>query len=218
MSLEFSPPILNILILQGSDFSLAFQLKSKTVTRCAVTSSITPATIKIEQIGVTMFTGDTLSVGCDDLVLASGLNPTDRVVNVTSIPSSIPNGSILVGSPVDLTGWTFAGKLKTLLNADLATFVVTGDINGIFRASILKSVTTNLTSNCVWQDYQGFDLQSLGQPLDAYKDILSTDALKRFKTLSAAAYKWDIESTDTNYKTLRRIEGLALVSGEVTTV
>ena len=213
-----APPILNILLLQGSDFSLAFQLKSKTVTRCAVTSSITPATIKIEQIGVTMFAGDRLTVGCDDLILASGLTPNDRVINVTSIPSSIPNGSVLIGSPIDITGWTFAGKLKTLLGADLATFIVTADINGIFRASILKSITTNLTSNCVWQDYQGFDLQSLGQPLDAYKDILSTDALKRFKTLSAAAYKWDIESTDTNSKTLRRVEGLALVSGEVTTV
>lgn len=213
-----APPILNVIILQGSDFSLDFQLRNKTVTRCPISSSLTPATVKIEQMGITMSAGEALSVGCDDLILSANLNPTDRVIQVTSIPSSIPNGSILIGKPIDITGWTFNGKLKTLAGAELATFVVTADVNGIFRASILKSITSGIVNNCVWQDYQGIDIQSLGQPVATYKDILSTEALKRFKKLSEAAYKWDIESTDTNSKTLRRVEGLALVSGEVTTV
>lgn len=213
-------PILNLLIPQGSDLDdLSFQLKHKTTTRCPVSPSTTTATIKIEQMGVMMLAGEKLSVGCDDLTLASNLNPTDRVVSVTSIPSSIPNGSLVVGKPIDITGWSFRGSLKTQSGTLLSSFtcVNSDPTNGIFKVTLSNSITQSIAANCIWRDYQGIDIKYLGQPLDSLKDILSTEALKRLKKLNEVAYKWDVESVDLESRVKRRAEGLVLVSGEVTT-
>jgi hypothetical protein len=212
-----SPPVLNILILQGSDFEdLTFQLRSQAFVRCPASVSTTPSSIKIEEMGVTMLAGEKLLVGCDELVLASDLLPADRVASVTSIPTAIATGQVLIGKPIDITGWSFAGKVKTTAGETLVTFscAIVSAVNGTFKPIISKVITAAIGQNCTWQDYQGIDIQDIGKPIDLEK--YAPDAVKRLKRISNTAYRWDVESTDTGGKTKRRVEGLAIVSGEVT--
>jgi hypothetical protein len=213
-------PLLNLVIPKGSDLSdLTFQLRHKCVTRCATKASLTPSTIKVEPMGVTMLAGSTISIGCDDLTLATDLAPSDRLIQVSSIPSAIPNQAIVIGPPINITGWTFNGAMKDKFGSLLANFVctVTEAINGRFRVFLSKDITRLIPANCTWQDYQGINIESLGQPIENYTDTLTKETLKRLKKLNDVAYLWEVESVDDAGITDRRVQGLALVSGEVTT-
>lgn len=211
-----TPYLLNLLICQGSDFNdLTFQLAHKCLVRCAVSSSEVPATIKIEPMGVSMSTGSIIISGCDDLVLAAPLAPNDRFISVTSIPSSLPLGSVLQGPNIDITGWQIRGSIKDKVNLLIANFigVVVNALEGKFKLTLTSTVTSAIRANCEWKDYQNIDISLLGQPLETLGDV----DIKQYKKLNDSAYKWDFETIDTAGIVTRRGEGLALVSGEVTT-
>lgn len=207
---------LNLLINQGSDFTKTFQLAHNCVTRCPVKPSLVPSQIKIEPMGVTLPTGSILMIGCDDLVLSSPLSPTDRVISVTYIPSSIASGSIIQGPPINITGWQIRSSLKDKVNLLIANFTgsIVNPILGTFKLTLPSSLTTTIAANCDWQDYQGLDINILGQPIST---ALDTDTIKRYKKLTLDSYKWDLETIDTSNLVTRRAQGLALLSGEVTT-
>jgi len=214
-----SPPILNILIPQGSDFELNFQLRHKAIARCPAVISQASTAIKIEQMGVTMMAGEKLLIGCEELTLASNLSPSDRVVQVTNLPFPIANGTILIGKPVDVSGWGFTGKVKTPAGVVVCEFqgAIVDTVDGRFKLSLSRGATIAVSANCTWLDYQGIDIFDLGQPLEILQETYSSEALKRIKKLSSNAYRWDAESIDSGLKTLRRAEGLSLISAEVTT-
>lgn len=212
------PNLLNLVINQGSDFNdLTFQLAHKCLTRCAAKPSLVPAIIKIEPMGITLSTGSILIYGCDDLVLSAAMNPTDRVVSVTAIPSSIPNGSTIQGPPIDITGWTIRSTIRDKTRNVIANFVGVNQnpTQGQFKITLPSTITTQIKSNCTWKDYQGIDISQLGQPLEALLSV-SSDTKKRVKKLSDSAYFWDVATVDTAGIVTRRVEGLVLVSGEVT--
>lgn len=213
------PNLLNLVINQGSDFNdLTFQLAHKCLTRCATKPSLVPTIIKIEPMGVTLPIGSILIYGCDDLVLSAALNPTDRAIFVTSIPSSIPNESTIQGPPIDITGWTIRATIRDKTRNIIAGFVGVNQnsTQGQFKITLPSTITSQINANCTWKDYQGIDISQLGQPLESLVS-LSSDAKKRFKKLSDSAYLWDVETVDTSGIVTRRVEGLILVSGEVTT-
>lgn len=213
-----TPSILNLVIEQGSDFNnLTFQLAHKCITRCAVTSSDLPSVIKIEPMGVTLPVGSILICGCDDLVLSAPMNPDDRVIEVTKIPSSIPNKTVIQGPYVDITGWLIRAKIRDKANSVIATFIgtISNALRGEFKVTIDNSITSTLVPNCTWQDYQNIDINTLGQPVETLGDV-SKDYIKRFKNLCSVAYRWDMETEDTATIVTRRSEGLVLVADEVT--
>lgn len=212
------PNLLNLLINQGSDFNdLTFQLAHKCLTRCATKPSLVPTIIKIEPMGITLPIGSILIYGFDDLVLSATMTPTDRVVSVTNIPSSIPIGSIIQGPPIDITGWQVRSTMRDKTGLVIANFVgvLQNSLQGQFKVTLPSTVTTQLKANCTWTDYQGIDIDELGQPLESLLSV-STDTKKRFKKLSDSAYFWDVETVDNAGIVTRRVEGLVLVSGEVT--
>ena len=212
------PNLLNLVINQGSDFNdLTFQLAHKCITRCAAKPSLVPTIIKIEPMGVTLPIGSILIYGCDDLVLSAAMNPIDRVISVTSIPSSIPESSIIQGPSIDITGWQVRSTMRDKTNNVIADFVGTiqNPTQGQFKITLPSAVTTQLKANCTWTDYQGIDINELGQPLESLLSV-SVDTKKRFKKLLDSAYFWDVETVDTSGVVTRRVEGLVLVSGEVT--
>lgn len=212
------PNLLNLVINQGSDFNdLTFQLAHQCLTRCAAKPSLVPAIIKIEPMGITLSTGSILIYGCDELVLSAAMNPTDRVVSVTAIPSSIPNGSTIQGPPIDITGWTIRSTIRDKARNVIANFVGINQnpTQGQYKVTLPSTITTQIKANCTWKDYQGIDISQLGQPLESLLSI-SSDTKKRFKKLSNSAYLWDLETVDTGGIVTRRVEGLILVSGEVT--
>ena len=212
-----TPNILNIRICQGSDFNnLVFQLAHKCMTRCEISPSLVPTIIKIEPMGITLSTGSRLVFGCDDLVLASPMGPNDRTVSVTSIPSSIPNGSILTGPPIDITGWSVRGAIRDKTNMIVANFlgIIYTPLSGQFKLTLPNIITSAMRPNCSWQDYKGIGLETLGQPIESLGNV-SPAYLKQFKKLNDAAYKWDLETIDTQGIVIRRVEGLALVTTEV---
>lgn len=214
----YNPTILNLVIKQGSDFNdLTFQLAHKCITRCAAKPSTTPAQIKIEPMGVTLSTGSILIHGCEDLVLSAPLNPEDRVISVTSIPSSIPVGSAIQGPFIDITGWSIRSTIKDKAGLVIANFVGVIDdaLKGRFKVTLSSSVTSGLTSNCDWTDLQNVDITTLGQPIDSLT-FTTTESKKRFKRLFDSAYYWDLETVDTSGIVNRRSEGLVLVTSEVT--
>lgn len=213
-----TPNLLNLVINQGSDFNdLTFQLAHKCLTRCATKSSLTPTIIKIEPMGVTLPTGSILIHGCDDLVLSAPMNPIDRFISVTMVPSSIPNGSIIQGPSIDITGWQIRATIRDKTNNVIANFVgaLKNPLQGQFKITLPSTITTQLKANCTWTDYQGIDISLLGQPLESLLSV-SVDTKKRFKKLLDSAYFWDVETIDTAGIVTRRVEGLVLVSGEIT--
>lgn len=96
------------------------------------------------------------------------------------------------GDTIDLTGYTFAGKLKSSFDADdtAASFSFT-----------LRDQTT----------YEGQVYATLSAAVTASLDAPATDA--RTKT----RYFYDIEMTDTSSQVFRILEGEIDVSPEVTT-
>lgn len=213
-----TPNIYNLLIQQGSSFNdLTFQLVHKCLVRCPVKPSSEPAIIKIEPMGITLPVGSILISGCDDLVLAAPMLPEDRSIQVTSVPSSISNGSGLIGSPVDITDWQVRSSIRDKANLIIANFVgiVTDSLKGKYKLTLSDTVTASIKPNCTWRDYQGIDISLLGQPLESLSSM-SVEAKKRFKKLSDDAYRWDVETIDSAQIVSRRFEGLVLVSGEVT--
>jgi len=211
--------ILNILIPQGSDFEESFQIRHSTTVRCPVLPSASVTGIKIEEMGITMMAGDTIQINCDDLVLSSDLSPNDRILYVEEVPNKIANGETVTAKPIDITGWTFSAKLSDALGTVSADFTcaVTDGLEGRFSLRLPKVISTDLKSNCTWEEYQGIDIQSIGQPLEVLEDQeYSKTTIKRIEALLLKAYRWDIESADLNASTLRRVEGFALVSEEVT--
>jgi hypothetical protein len=213
-----SPPILNILILQGTDLDdLTFQLNHGVRVRCGVSVSTSPAIVKIDEMGVAMQTGEILTIGCQELELAAPLNPTDRTLQLTALPVELKAGSMLTGSPIDITGWNFAGKLEHpsggVVNFDCS---IVDALEGLFQTSLSKTVTSAMVATCSWEDLLGIDIALLGQSSEILSDFYLPDEIKRIKKLCNRAYRWDIESTDTNLKTKRRAEGLAIVTRERT--
>lgn len=214
----YTPALLNLVIKQGSDFDLTFQFAHKCITRCAVKPSTVHAQIKIEPMGVNLTSGSILICGCEDLVLSAPMGPEDRVISVTKIPSSIPNGSMIQGPFINITGWSVRSSIKDKTGKVIANFVgsIEDAVKGKFKIRLSSAVTTALTSNCKWQDLQGLDIDHLGQPLDTLTEVTS-DAKKRLKKLLSVAHSWDLETIDTAGIVNRRTEGLLLVSSEVTT-
>lgn len=214
----YTPTILNLVINQGSDFNdLTFQLAHKCITRCAAKPSLEPTQIKIEPMGVTLNTGSILICGCDDLVLAEPLNPDDRVISVTSIPSSIPNNSIIQGPNVDITGWIVRSAIKDRTGNLIANFagVIDNALLGKFKVTLSNSVSSTVAANVSWQDIRDLNVNDLGLPLDSLT-FSTPDAKKRFKKVFESAYLWDLETVDTAGIVSRRVEGLVLVTREVT--
>lgn len=212
------PNLLNLVINQGSDFNdLTFQLAHKCLTRCAAKPSLVPTIIKIEPMGLTLPIGSILIYGCDDLVLSAAMNPTDRVISVTSIPSSIPNGSTIQGPPIDITGWNIRSTIRDKTNIVIANFIGINHnpTQGQFKVTLPSTITSQIKANCIWTDYQGIDINQLGQPLESLLSV-SVDTKKRFKKLLDSAYFWDVETIDMSGIVTRRVEGLILISGEVT--
>lgn len=210
----------NLLIMQGSDFEEIFQLRHSLRVRCEAIASNNVSTIKIHPSGVSLLAGETVRVGCDDLVLASALAVDSELLSVTSIPSSIANGSIIRSKPVDITGWSFGGSVKSQGGSAIAQLVcsIHNALNGQFKIVIPRSVTEALAATCIWTDLQGINLNDLGKPTSELNEIYFDEAdQKRIAKLIAAAHRWDVEATDTNNKRRRQSEGYLLVSGEVTT-
>lgn len=217
-TLMATPNLLNLVINQGSDFNdLTFQLAHKCLTRCATKPSLVSTMIKIEPMGVTLPLGSILIYGCDDLVLSAPMGPNDRVIFVTMIPSSIPNGSMIQGPPIDITGWNIRSTIRDKTNNIIANFVgvIDNPILGKFKITLPSLVTTQLKANCTWKDLQGIDISLLGQPLESLLSV-SSDTKKRIKKLLDSAYFWDVETIDNANIVARRSEGLIFVSGEVT--
>jgi hypothetical protein len=194
-----TPQILNLHWQQGSDNYARISLMRSTVLRCPCTVSTAPSTIKIEQLGAAMTSGQRLRYGrCHDFVLAANLGATDEVASVTAIPISLPTGTALYGDAIDMASWTFAAKMtdgttKWTINATL-------EVGKIY---LLLPKTTTAPANCTRQDIlkiEDFDLQN----------YLTWGSLK------TKSYRWDLEATDTAGITTRRLEGNILLTGEVT--
>jgi hypothetical protein len=213
----FFPQHLNILINQGSTFELPLALHHAIYVRCGAAPSATPLELHISPSGVSLPAGAKIPWGCGNLILAAPLLPADDVMQITKLGEAIPVGTDLAAKPIDVTGWSGAAKLRSSQGALLATFDVTvGGNDGIITTRLSAGVTAALPANCRWPDLAGWELSNLGVPKGELSEAYDAATISQIKKIEAAAYLWDLETTDTAGAVQRRCEGYTLVGGEVT--
>ena len=198
----------NLLIPKGDDFELKLTLRHGTSLRCAAAVSAVPTMIKINPLGAAMMIGQKLTYGnCGELTLTAAIGPLDMVATVANIPAPLPSGQILQGNPIDITGWQGFSSIRSAYGAPLSWDSICSiygpPANGTFSILLPRSISITIPANCTAPDL--FDLGGF--------DIKHRSTWgKAAKT----AYVWDFDTIDLNDRRTRRIEGRALITGEVT--
>lgn len=198
----------NLLIPKGDDFELRLTLRHGTALRCEAAVSAVPTVIKINPIGANMAIGEKLRYGnCGELTLTAAIGPLDMVATVANVPDKLPAGQPLQGNPIDVTGWQGFSSVRSAHGAALswnAVCTIDGPaINGTFLILFPRSISSTIPANCSAPDLfdlGGFDL----------------DNAPTWGKFAKTAYVWDFDTIDLSDRRTRRIEGRALVSGEVT--
>jgi hypothetical protein len=224
------PALHHILALQGSDYLREFQFWNSIIMRAPVPGYFVTSTFLIYESPISAPIGTVLRYG--DAQQYQFTTTTAIVVGSTEVGVSWAGGTpnILAGDeiavlPTNITGWQLAAQVWPSACAEmtppattpLATFTtaITSAANGRFTLSLPRLVTTAMTANCGWQDYQGINIDDLGKTSLELTRLYNADSW-RAEALAAAAYFWDLEATNTASQTTRRIEGLFLLSRERT--
>lgn len=213
------PSLLNLVIPQAADFDdLILQNRHKVHVRQSVAPTNAPTVVKVDNLSIGLSVGDILLGEDADATIAEDADYGAIKITIASAPTGIKEGTILISHPIPIAGWAFAAKINDRSGGLIANFdfQIADEQAGKFKIVLPREVTMNLTPTCYWEDYQGLNLQHMGQPLEVLKTIYSADALKRMEKVTASAHRWDLEQTDELGSTKRSAEGLVVITGGVT--
>lgn len=223
------PALHHMLILQGSDFEREFELRAGVAVRLPVALFAGEGTVYIWDSPIAAAAGTVLQFGKQNFTLSFALAVGQRSIQVTSGglwsgPSEkLEEGAEIAVKPIDVTGWTFQSQIwvsqeaKLALLAPLAsfTYAVSNGAGGKFKLSLPKAISMTLKPTCSWEDTINVRLEDIGKTEFDLKKIYGNQYWRPL-SLAGSAYYYDIESTDLNAKTQRRVEGYVVVSKERT--
>jgi hypothetical protein len=197
----------HIIIQKGDTAPIIRQFWHGGYFSCAVTASTAPKTVHISPTGVALGIGDRLYYGsCSSLVVAAVATATATEVQVSSVPLAIAAGTRFRIKPIDVTGWTGFSSIRTAIDAASSwNFLVTisgNPLNGTFTLDPTP-FTNTITANATWKNTTGLP-------------GFNIDDIKTWGKLAKTHYYWDFDLVDTSNIRRRRIQGAALVTGEVT--
>ena len=176
---------LNLLIQQGSDnpSPADLQFRHTVIASAAVTGG---TSIPVYALPVALSSGTVLPFGSVRVTLSANALEGAETISVNSFSGSIAADTQAAGPAIDLTGYTFAAKLRASYDdtSALATFGITAVslTTGRIRLTLANAITSALESNIKWFE--------LPDEIKTNPSALQDDSLFSRKALSSAYY-WD---------------------------